>query len=244
MSLFLDSAFVADARQAMTFGFVAGITTNPKLLAGVDRKPEDVIAELADICPGPVFYQLTAPTVIERETEARRILALRPNIALKIGMTTENLALAERFTREGVKVGLTASYSAAQTYLACEAGVTYSIAYVNRSTRLQGNGVTLVSEMRAVIDACDTPTTILVASLKSPAEVVQAVIAGAHHVTIPLPLLFEMGNHSLSDEAIAEFGRAVCSAELTNDSRRLAEANATGAVVASVIQCPQIDQVS
>jgi transaldolase len=209
MSLFLDSALPADARQAMALGFVAGITTNPTLLAKVDRKPEDAIAELTDICPGPVFYQLTAPTVSEREAEARRFLALRSNVALKIAMTTENLALAAKLAREGVKVGMTASYSAAQTYLTCEAGVAYSIAYVNRSTRLQGDGTALVSEMRAVVDACDTTTTILVASLKSASEVVQAVIAGAHHVTIPLPLLLEMGDHPLSDQAIEEFGRSV-----------------------------------
>ena len=209
MSLFLDSALAEDARRAMSLGFVVGITTNPTLLAKVDREPEEVIAELADICPGPVFYQLTAPTVAQRETEARRFLALRENVALKIAMTTENLALAARFIKEGVKVGMTASYSAAQAYLACVAGVTYSIAYVNRSTRLQGDGLALVAEMRAVVEACDTPTEILVASLKSPNEVVQAVIAGAHHVTIPLPLLLEMGNHPLSDQAITEFGRAV-----------------------------------
>jgi transaldolase len=209
MSLFLDSAFAADARSAMSLGFVAGITTNPTLMAKVDRLPEDVIAELADLCPGPVFYQLTAPTVAEREAEARRFLALRPNVALKIAMTTENVALAAKFAKEGVKVGMTASYSAAQTYLTCEARVAYSIAYVNRSTRLQGDGLALVAEMRAVVDACDTPTEILVASLKSTNEVVQAVIAGAQHVTIPLPLLIEMGNHPLSDQAIAEFDRAV-----------------------------------
>jgi len=209
MSLLLDSALVEDARKAMALGFVAGITTNPTLMAKVDRRPEDIIAELADICPGPVFYQLTASTAVEREAEARRFLALRQNVALKIAMTTENLALAARLTKEGIRIGMTASYSAAQCYLACQAGVTYSIAYVNRSTRLQGDGLALVSEMRAVVDASDTPTEILVASLKSPTEVVQAIIAGAHHVTVPLALMLEMGDHPLSDQAIEEFARTV-----------------------------------
>jgi len=59
-----------------------------------------------------------------------------------------------------------------------------------------------------VIEACDAPTEILVASSKSTTEVVQVVIAGAHHVTLPLPLMLEMGNHPLSDQAIEEFGRA------------------------------------
>lgn len=208
MTLYLDSASAAEARQAMALGFVSGITTNPTLMAKVQGRPFDIIAELADLCPGPVFYQLTAPTVAEREAEARRVLALRPNIALKIGMTTENLTLAAKLAKEGVKVGMTASYSAAQTYLACQANVLYSIAYVNRSTRLQGDGLALVAEMRAVIDAVETTTKILVASLKSPAEVVQAVIAGAHAVTVPLALLLELGNHPLSDQAIEEFARA------------------------------------
>src|SRR5512136_1032935 len=109
MSLFLDSASAADARQAMALGFVAGITTNPALMAKVDRKPEDVIAELSELCPGPVFYQLTAPTVVGREAEARRFLALRSNVALKIDMTTENLTFAACFVKEGIKVGMTAS---------------------------------------------------------------------------------------------------------------------------------------
>ncbi|MFM8333727.1 MAG: transaldolase family protein [Candidatus Methylumidiphilus sp.] len=208
MSLFLDSALASDARMAMALGFISGITTNPTLLAKVNREPAEVIAELADICPGPVFYQLAAPTVDAREAEGRRMLALRPNIGLKIAMTTENIALAAKFAKEGVEVGMTATFSAAQTYLACEAGVAYSIAYVNRSTRLQGDGAALVAQMRAVVDACETPTTIMVASLKTASEVVQALLAGAHHLTIPLPLLIEMGNHPLSEQAIEEFGRA------------------------------------
>jgi transaldolase len=208
MSLLLDSAFADDARQAMSLGFIAGITTNPTLMVKVTRSPEEVIAELAGICPGTVFHQLTAPTAAEREAEARRFLSLGKNVGLKIACTTENLALGARLAREGFTIAMTAIYSAAQCYLACEAGVRYAIPYVNRSTRLQGDGVALVEEMRAVIEACDSPTEILVASLKTPKEVVEAVIAGAQHVTIPLPLIVEMGNHPLSDQAIEEFARA------------------------------------
>jgi len=209
MSLFLDSALASDARTAMSLGFIAGITTNPNLLAKVPRDPAEVIAELADICNGPVFYQLTAPTLAAREAEARRMLALRPNVGLKIPMTSENLGLAAKLAKEGVEVGMTATYSAGQTYLTCEAGISYSIAYVNRATRLQGSGLALVKQMRAVVDACDTPTKIMVASLKSSDEVVQAVLAGAQDVTLPLPLLLEMGDHPLSEQTIAEFAKAV-----------------------------------
>ena len=209
MSLLLDSASADDARQAMSLGLIAGITTNPTLMTKIARKPEEVIAELAALCLGTVFYQLTAASVAEREAEARRFLALRKNVGLKIPCTTENLALAARLVREGSTVAMTAIFSAAQCYLACQAGVHYAIPYVNRSTRLQGDGLALVESMRDVIEACDSATEILVASLKTPGEVVESVIAGAHHVTIPLALIQEMGNHPLSDQAILEFSRVV-----------------------------------
>ena len=55
MSLLLDSALAQDARKAMALGFVTGITTNPSLMAKVNRPAEQVIAEIADICPGTVL---------------------------------------------------------------------------------------------------------------------------------------------------------------------------------------------
>ena len=155
-----------------------------------------------------MFHALIAPTVAEREAEALRFLAMRKNIGLKIACTTENLALARKFASEGLTVGVTAIYSAAQCYLACQAGARFAIPYVNRSTRLQGDGLALVEKMRAVVDAHDGPTEVLIASLKSPGEVVDAVLAGAQNVTIPLALILEMGNHPLSDQAIEEFARA------------------------------------
>ncbi len=208
MALYLDSASVEDARRALELGFVRGITTNPALMAKTGRHPQDVITELCGICPGMVFYQLTAPTVAEREAEARGFAALRPNVGLKIPCTLENLALAARLADEDFTVGLTAIFSAAQVYLACEAGARYVLPYVNRSTRLLGDGLALVREMRAVIDACPSPTEILAASVKSPEEAVATVRAGAHHLTLPLAVIEAMGVHPLSEQTIAEFAQA------------------------------------
>jgi transaldolase len=44
-------------------------------MAQVEGRPEDVIAQLADLCPGPVYYQLNAPTLAEREREAPQFTA-------------------------------------------------------------------------------------------------------------------------------------------------------------------------
>lgn len=213
MALFLDSALVEEARQAVELGFVWGATTNPALMAKARRaghEPAEVIAAFCELLPGTVFYQLTAPTPAEREAEASRMVEINPEkVGLKIPCTTENLSLLAHLTDQGITCAVTAIFSAYQAYLACEAGAHYIIPYVNRSTRLQGDGPGLVSEMRAVITAADTGAELLAASVKTPAEVVETVLSGAQHLTLPLDLILALGEHPLSQQAIADFERAV-----------------------------------
>ena len=209
MTLFLDSANVQEAQRAAELGFVWGVTTNPALMAQTGREPAQVVAELCALLPGTVFYQLTAPTPAEREAEALRMVEINPaRVGLKIPCTTENMALLAALTDQGLTCAATAVYSAHQAFLACEAGAHYVIPYVNRSTRLQGDGTALVRRIRAVLEAADTGTELLAASLKTPAQVVETVMAGAHHVTLPLALILALGEHPLSQQAIAEFNSA------------------------------------
>lgn len=209
MALYLDSARAGDARRSAALGFVSGITTNPTLLSKVGRPAADVIAELCDIHPGIVFYQPVASTVAEREAEVRRIAGLRPGrIGLKLPSIPENFALAARLSGEGLTVGMTAIFSPAQVYLACMSGARYVLPYVNRSTRLLGDGPALVRSMRAVADAAGGRLEIVAASIKSPDEAVDAVLAGAHGLTLPLDLIEQLGRHALSDQAIAEFAES------------------------------------
>lgn len=208
MGIFLDSARLEDLKRARGSGFLKGVTTNPALLAKVGAPREEILRALCQESPGPVFAQLSAEDVFSREAEAERLLSLSPQIALKIPATTENFALAARLSRQGATVGITALFDAAQGYLACEAGARYVLPYVNRSTRLQGDGYLLVRRLRQVIEACGQKTEILAASIKSPAEAVETLLAGAHHLTLPLEVFEAMGNHPLSEKAIQEFAEA------------------------------------
>jgi len=206
MALLLDSAFVEDARRSAALGYVTGITTNPTLVAKTGRRAGDVIAELCDVHPGTVFYQPISETLAEREAEVRRMAALREGrVGIKLPSTSENFTLAARLAGEGFTVAMTAIFSPAQAYLACLAGVRFVLPYVNRSTRLLGDGPALVHSMRQVIEACGSGTEILSASIKSPEEAVAALLAGSHSLTIPLELILALGHHDLSDAAIADF---------------------------------------
>ena len=208
MGLFLDSAKIEEVRQAVELGFLAGVTTNPTIMAKVKDAPMGIVDRICRIAPGPVFYQVTAKTVAEREREGREFSAISPEkVVLKIPATTENMALMAKLSRD-IPCAATAVYSGHQTLVACEAGSRYVIPYVNRATRLLGDGYKLVAEMAAVLKASGKRVEILAASIKSADEATQAVLAGANHLTLPLDILQSLGNHPLSDAAIEEFGRA------------------------------------
>jgi transaldolase len=207
MSLYLDSADLNDARQAQALGFVAGVTTNPALIARTGRQPLDTLAGLVEIFEGPVFYQLTGATLQDRLEEAWEAYNIRPDrVVLKVPTTAENLSLVAKLSPD-IPCAMTAIFSAAQVYLAAQAGARYVIPYVNRSTRLLGDGPGLVRAMRTVLEG--TGAEILAASVKSPEEAVEALCAGAHHLTLPLDIIMAMGEHALSHQAIAEFAAAL-----------------------------------
>jgi transaldolase len=210
MTLYLDSALVDEARRAFSTGLVSGITTNPTLMAKTNRPASEVIPELCDLSTGIVFHQLTGVDLTRRKSEAIQMASIRPaRVGLKIPCTYENLSLAAELVGLGYTVGITAIFSTAQVYLACQAGAQFILPYVNRGTRLLGDGISLVHEMRAVIDAESSNTQIIAASIKTPDEAISTLLAGAHHLTLPIHLIETMGDHPLSDKAIEEFGLAV-----------------------------------
>jgi len=207
MALYLDSARIEEIRRAMGWGFVTGITTNPKLIAQADRPAERIIPDICALCPGPVFYQPVATDPAALEEEGRRFSALSPaQVVLKITASLENLAVMARLSRD-IPCAATAVFSPAQAYLAAEAGARYIIPYVNRMARYSGQGITLVAEIAAVLEGSGRRAEILAASLRDVPEALACLMAGAHHLTIPLLLIQEMAEHPLSQQAIAEFAK-------------------------------------
>jgi transaldolase len=205
MALFLDSASIENAQRAVELGFVWGATTQPAYIAQAGRGAVDIIADLCALLPGTVFYQPTGPTLSRREAEALRMVGVdQVKVALMLPCTTENLALAASLTDEGITCGVTAVFSPYQAYLACEAGAHFVLPYVNRSTRLQGDGPRLVSALLDVIEAAGTGTELLALDIKTADEVVETVLAGAHHLSLPLDLILSLGEHPLSQQVIDE----------------------------------------
>lgn len=201
--IYLDSAIATEAAQAMAWGWVKGITTNPTLLAKCDTAPAVTLKTLADITTGALYYQLVSQTedaMIQEAHKARDIIGEK--LILKIPATFTGFAALPKLSPE-IRCSVTAIYHPSQAVIAAEGGAIQAIAYVNRATRLQGDGCALVRDMKAVLQGSQTD--ILAASLKSPTEIAQAIAAGADHITIPFELLQAMTRHPLSEQTVQEF---------------------------------------
>lgn len=206
MTLFLDSANLEEARQAAALGFVRGATTNPALLARAGHKDAfEAMRSLTQILPGIVFYQLMGHSLEEMRQEADRFTGLGPNLGLKIPATL----LGCRFTAEispKATVAVTGVFSPAQAYLAAEAGAHYIIPYVNRMTRFVGDGPGIVTRLAMAVEGsvCE----VLAAGIKTPAEAMETLFAGADHLSLPWEVITGMAENSLTDKAMQDFEAA------------------------------------
>lgn len=201
--IYLDSAIVGEARSAVQLGWIKGITTNPALLSKSNLPPEETLKQLAEISPGELYYQLSAFDFERMLAEARRAYEIiGKKTVLKVPATAIGFRAVASLSPE-IPCAVTAIYTPAQAAVAREAGAKYAIAYVNRATRLLGDGLALVREMAAVLR--DSDTKILAASLKSAEEASAALQAGADHLTLPLEILNSMSEHYLSLQTVEDF---------------------------------------
>jgi transaldolase len=201
--IYLDSALLEEAQAAVAMGWVKGITTNPTLLKKSPLPPEECLRELSAICPGELYYQLCGTDLKSMIREGYRAAEIvGEKLVLKIPATELGFRVTAHLS-SAIACSVTAIYSPTQAAIASEAGAKYAIAYVNRATRLLGDGLELVRSMSQVLQ--NSPTEILAASLKSPQEAAATLQAGAHHLTVPLDILRAMTTHELSTATVAEF---------------------------------------
>jgi len=203
MAIYLDSAKLDEARQAMGLGWVYGVTTNPTLMAKAGLAPEVVLKELASLEFHQVYYQLVSSNLDDMAIEARKAHELvKRGLILKIAPTENGFRFVAKYGNE-FPCCVTAIFDPAQALVAREAGAKYIAVYVNRATKQLGDGLALVRELAKVLDG--SRTEILAASLKSTREAVDAFLAGAHHLTVPFDLLASLSAHPLSVQTVEQF---------------------------------------
>ncbi|HEY9218056.1 MAG TPA: fructose-6-phosphate aldolase [Phenylobacterium sp.] len=205
MQLFLDTTDTAVLKDLAATGLVDGVTTNPTLIAKSGRPMLEVIAEICDLVEGPVSAEVAATELAGMLAEGRKLAAIAENIAVKVPLTRDGLRATAQFASEGIKINVTLCFSAAQALLAAKAGATFISPFIGRLDDHGADGMQLIQEIRAIYDNYSFETEILAASIRTPAHVAQAAIAGADCATIPPATFEDLFKHPLTEKGLQQF---------------------------------------
>ena len=205
MKFFIDTADIAEIKEAASMGIIDGVTTNPSLVSKTGRRFRDILMEICDVVRGPVSAEVTAITFDAMMKEARELAALRPNIVVKIPLIPEGLKAVRQCTEDGIRTNVTLCFSATQALLAAKAGASYISPFVGRLDDVSADGMAVVADIIEIYENYGFDTQVLVASVRHPVHVLEAAKLGAHVATCPLSVLLQLTKHPLTDAGLTKF---------------------------------------
>ncbi|TNE74799.1 MAG: fructose-6-phosphate aldolase [Bacteroidetes bacterium] len=209
MKFFIDTANLAEIKEANDLGILDGVTTNPSLMAkeGITGQ-ENIIQHYIDICnivDGPVSAEVIATDFEGIVREGEYLASLHKNIVVKVPMIPEGVKAIKYFTSKGIKTNCTLIFSAGQALVAAKAGATYISPFLGRLDDISTNGLDLIAQIRGIYDNYTFDTEILAASVRHPMHIIHCAEIGADVATVPLKAIKALFNHPLTDSGLAQF---------------------------------------
>ncbi|MEJ5072462.1 fructose-6-phosphate aldolase [Enterobacter ludwigii] len=207
MELYLDTSDVAAVKKLARIFPLAGVTTNPSIVAAGKKPLDTLLPELQEALGGQgrLFAQVMANTAEGMVSDARKLRAIVPDIVVKVPVTAEGLAAIKMLKAEGIPTLGTAVYGAAQGLLAALAGAEYVAPYVNRIDAQGGNGIRSVEELQQLLELHAPESKVLAASFKTPRQALDCLLVGCQSITLPLDVAQQFIASPAVDAAINKF---------------------------------------
>jgi len=209
MKFFIDTADLAQIKEANDLGILDGVTTNPSLMAKVGIKGPEAVTNhyktIAELVNGDVSAEVVSTDFKEMVEEGKKLHAIHPNIVVKIPMIKDGIKALKWFSDNGIKTNCTLVFSAGQAILAAKAGANYVSPFIGRIDDSSWDGVQLIAQIADIYATQGWETEILAASIRSSLHIVQCAEAGANVVTSPLEPILGLLKHPLTDIGLAKF---------------------------------------
>lgn len=205
MKLFLDTANLKEIEEGASLGLIDGITTNPSLVAKEGRSFKDMLLEICHLVDGPISAEVVATESEAMIHEGRELAKIHGNIVVKVPLIMEGLRATKTLAAEGIRVNVTLCFSPTQALLAAKAGAWCVSPFIGRLDDVSSDGMTLIRQIVAIYDNYHFETQVLVASVRSPQQVVDAALAGGHLCTMPYSVFQQLVKHPLTDMGLKKF---------------------------------------
>ena len=209
MKFFIDTANLAQIKEANDLGILDGVTTNPSLMAKEGIKGETAILQhYIDICnivDGDVSAEVISTDYAGMIIEGEKLAALHNNIVVKIPMIKDGIKAIKYFTSKGIRTNCTLVFGAGQAILAAKAGATYLAPFVGRLDDISYDGMDLIAQIAHIYSVQGYETQILAASIRNPMHIIKSAEVGAHVITSPLESILAVLKHPLTDIGLEKF---------------------------------------
>lgn len=209
MKFFIDTANLAQIREAQDLGVLDGVTTNPSLMAKEGITGHDNIINhykaICEIVDGDVSAEVIATTFDEIIREGELLAKLDDKIVVKVPMIKEGVKAIKYFSSKGIRTNCTLVFSAGQALLAAKAGATYVSPFIGRLDDISTDGLNLIEDIRLIYDNYAYETQILAASVRHPMHIIECAKLGADVMTGPLSAILALLKHPLTDSGLAQF---------------------------------------
>jgi transaldolase len=209
MKFFIDTANLAQIKEAQDLGILDGVTTNPSLMAKEGITGDDNVlnhySEICSIVDGDVSAEVISTDFQGMIEEGERLAALHKNIVVKVPMILEGIKAIKYFSEKGIKTNCTLIFSPGQALLAAKAGATYVSPFVGRLDDISTDGMDLISKIRVIFDNYAYQTEILAASVRHPMHIIDSALIGADVMTGPLSAIVALAKHPLTDRGLEQF---------------------------------------
>lgn len=205
MKFFIDTANLDEIKEAHSLGILAGVTTNPSLVAKEGIDFHERLREITSLVSGSVSAEVIATDAKGMIEEGKELAAIAPNITVKVPMTLEGLKAVRAFSDLNIKTNVTLVFSANQALLAARAGASYVSPFLGRLDDIGQSGLELISTISEMFIIHDIDTEIIAASIRHPQHVSESALRGAHIATVPLKIIDQLVQHPLTDSGIEKF---------------------------------------
>ena len=202
MKLFLDTANVDLIKKAFSTFLLDGVTTNPSLAAQEGKDFNQITKEILHVFKGTQGYvslEVISELAEEMVKEGITLSKLSKNVVVKLPCTVEGLKACTLLSKEKIRVNVTLCFSSSQALLAAKAGAFFISPFIGRLDDQNEDGMKLIQEIKTIYQNYQFKTQILVASIRSPRQVVEAALIGADACTVPYDIFEKLIKHTLTD---------------------------------------------
>lgn len=209
MKFFIDTANLAQIKEANDLGILDGVTTNPSLMAKEGVKGHEAVMQhyktICEMVDGDISAEVISTDFDGMIAEGKKLVAIHKNIVVKVPMIKEGIKAIKWFSDNNIKTNCTLVFSAGQAILAAKAGATYVSPFLGRIDDSGWDGVQLIEQISQIYSVQGFRTEILAASIRNPNHIIRCAEAGADVCTCPLDSILGLLKHPLTDIGLAKF---------------------------------------